>query len=208
MSRLAEDVGSIADAIKRADLQTVIGHADRLLVSADKAVNDAKVAELQRRLDGMLGELDASARRLRAILADPKIDALLADASSTMTSVNNVVNGNDVKAAVGDLPRITGGARSAIARVDEMVRSPQLQKTLDNVHQATGTADVSLTELRRGLRSVNELFSSERGQIEQTLGSLRRTLENVEALIADLKRNPSRAIFGSPPRHLNPGERQ
>jgi len=77
-----------------------------------------------------------------------------------------------------------------------------VQKTLANVNQTTAAAAPAAADLRRVLRKLDAIISSQDADIESIISSLRRVSEQAAALVEDAKNNPSRVIFGEPPPHV------
>lgn len=205
MTEIVSGVEAILAELKKAQIGKIAGDLDRLINNTDTAIVDLKTAVLREKLASVLDEARGTTQRVHVILANPNLDKTINDLSATMASAKNTVSGDEVQAFVADLPRISARLRDTTARIDEIVRDPKMQKLIDGLSDtATSTAPAAL-ELRRALRELNLLLSTQRQDLEAIVTNLRRVLENGAALAEDAKDNPSRAIFGDPPPRVRIG---
>src|SRR5436309_3365898 len=79
-SQLTDDITSIVSALRQADVEQIVGHADQLIVSAR-----------------------ASAKRVEGILADPSIDGTVSNLSDTAASAKGVMESDELKGALRDV---------------------------------------------------------------------------------------------------------
>jgi ABC-type transporter Mla subunit MlaD len=116
------------------------------------------------------------------------VDELVVDADKAANDLQMPALRSKVVALIDDVHESNG-------RLHEVLENPDIDRTLKNLSDATGSA-----------KELLGLLATERQDIEVALVNLRRVLENVAALSGDLKDNPSRAFFGQPPPHLHPGD--
>lgn len=204
-TEIVTGVEAILAELKKAQLGTVAADLGRLINNTDQAIVDLKTAVLREKAASVLDEARGAARRVREILANPNIDRTIDDLSATMASANSTLSGDDVQAFVADLPKISSRLRDTTARIDEIVRDPKMQKLLDGLSDTATSTAPAAAELRRALRELNLLLSTQRQDLEAIVANLRRVLENGAALVEDAKSNPSRAIFGEPPPRVQIG---
>jgi len=136
------------------------------------------------------------------------IDALVMKAADTAGRVNKLVEGNrdDIKAAVSDLPAITGGLKNAFARANEILHDKRLDRTLGNVADDSASAGETLADLRTTTQELRALISTRQEDIQRIIADLRRASDNLAALSTDARDNPSRLLFGGPPPRKEPGQ--
>lgn len=182
LSKIAEDVGSITDSLRKSDLDKVVGHVDHLILTVDQTVQDLRVAELRTQVGVVVANIDGATKRLNELLASKALDATLTD-----------------------LPGVSGHLKNTLGRADTYMHSPAFNDTTDNLAKVTGSASLAATELRRTIRLLNETLASQQESIADVVANLRRISEDLGTLTEDLKQNPSRALFGRPPAPVNPG---
>jgi paraquat-inducible protein B len=109
-----------------------------------------------------------------------------------------------------DEANVTGLSTNANALLADLRHvSAQLSAFLGQtnaaMHQATlekvsSDADQTLVELRGVLRRMDHLLANfDAGALNETLGNLRRTSEQLEATVTKLQEYPSGVLFGKPP---------
>ncbi len=114
---------------------------------------------------------------------------------------------SDVKHTLADLPVITDRLKSTLARIDRLIQDKRLDQILTGLattmnHAGPAAADAPAAgELR-------ELVAGESDDIRVIVNNLRGVTEGGRDLVDDLKQNPSRLIFGSPPPKIDPREQR
>jgi ABC-type transporter Mla subunit MlaD len=120
----------------------------------------------------------------------------------------------DTDTAVNDLhtSELRQKALAAIAKLDdslkrmnEIVRDPKTQQTLDNLNATLANTSEGSAKLRRTLGTLETLLASQSEDLKSIIYELSRASENASDLIDDLKQNPSRVVLGQPPPHIEPG---
>jgi ABC-type transporter Mla subunit MlaD len=185
MSQIVTGVETIISELRRANLGKVVGDADRLINNADTSIQELQVAELREKAAGLLDEARGATARVKQMLDSPQIDQTMKE-----------------------LPMIAERMRETVDRVNEIVHDPKIQQTLDGLSTTASAAAPAAVELRRVMKEVQTLLTSQQQDIESIVVNLRRVLENANAITQDAKQNPSRLLFGEPPPHINPGGRK
>lgn len=136
------------------------------------------------------------------------IDKLVTSTTGTVDHVNQLVQGNQngVKAAIADLPAITGQLKSTVARADEILRDERLDRTLGNVADDSANAGHTINDLRQTSEQLRALLASRQDDIQRIITDLRRTADNLAALSSNARDNPSSLLLSGPPPHKAPGE--
>jgi ABC-type transporter Mla subunit MlaD len=204
-TQFVDTAGEILEGIRKANVGLVITHADELFVDSRKAVNDLQVAELRGRAVALLDELRGTNKRVREILDNPAIEQMIKDGAETMASAKGTVQSPELKKFVADLPEISSRLRSATEQLDKIFRDEKLSKSLDNLAKVSDDASVTLADIRRLVRNVNGILGSEQQDLEALIVNLRRFAENAAAVTEDARNNPSRLLFGEPPKPVQPG---
>jgi paraquat-inducible protein B len=207
-STISQIVTSIEDILmkfRQVDIDQTVGHVNKLLADADKAINDLQAATLREKAVALVDEVRESNRRVKALLDDPRVDKTIQDLSEAVASGKEVIAAPEIKAFLADLPKISGRMRTTMERLDETAHDPKIRQTLDGLGEAANAAGPAAADLRRLLRKVDAMLSAQSQDLESIVTNLRRVLENGAALAEDAKNNPSRALFGSPPPRVKVG---
>ena len=189
MAEIFSNAESLMRQLNKADVDTLITDFKRLVNDTDRSINELNSRELSAKVSSLVDELHASTRRVHQVLDDPKVTKGIDSAA----------------AAMNDLPAITSRLRDSTARVDEILRDPKVQKTIDELSQTSASAAPAAADLRRVLRKLDVLISSQGDDLTAILANLRRVLNDGSAIVQDAKSNPSRVLFGEPPPHVTPG---
>ncbi|MHC5113438.1 MAG: MlaD family protein [Planctomycetota bacterium] len=157
---------------------------------------------------GALAELKAASAELRELLADPRIDVLLDETTSTLASARTFLDesGADVKSLVAELTSMADALERAAASADglmDTVRTSDLVPKLRTMAESLGPAGRDLADLADRLQ---RLIDGNDAAIADTIHSLRRAALELEALLEDAQANPSRLLFGNPPERRTPGD--
>jgi ABC-type transporter Mla subunit MlaD len=182
MTEIVSSVEEIVGELKRADLKQTAADAQKLINDVDKVVNEVQMPQIRDRVIAAIDELRASNKRLKDILDSPSVSQ-----------------------TVDDLPKISGNARDLTAQVKELLRDERVQSIIDDMKATLTNASAASVELRRALRKVDSLLSTQTQDLESIVVNLRRVMEGGAALVEDAKSNPSRALFGEPPPRFQPG---
>lgn len=136
------------------------------------------------------------------------VDGLITGVSGTVGHVNDLVVGNQdqLKSAVADLPAITGGLKSGVARADQLLRDKRIDQTLGSVANTSATAGQTLNDVRRTSEELRTLITTRQDDIQRIISDLRRTADNLSALSVEARDDPSRLLRGGPPARRQPGE--
>ena len=189
MTEIVSSVEGIMRQLKKADVEALVADLKRFVNDADHSVNDLNSKVLSGKMASLMDELHGSTRRVHQILDDPKVNQGIDKAA----------------VAMNDLPEVTARLRDSMARVDEILRDPKVQKAIDDLSQTSASAAPAAADLRRVLRKLDVLVSSQSDDLAAILASLRRVLNNGSDIVEDAKSNPSRVLFGEPPPRLPSG---
>lgn len=195
--QLKSGIERLVDKLNDVKLPETVESANALLIDMRKAVNDLQVKSINENLTGAITDARNSLSRLKELLDSKEISNTLQNIEQTTAHAKNIISGPEVQGFVRDLPAISKDLKSAMARVDQILASPDLDKTL----QGTASVGPALMDLRRVLRDLNNVVSSNKSEIDVMLTNLGRTSVNAAELTDDAKRNPARTFFGeAPPR--------
>jgi ABC-type transporter Mla subunit MlaD len=208
MSQIVSGVDAIIEELRKAQISKLVADLDRLVNNTDKAVVDIKTEVLRDKVAAVLDEARQTVERVHEILRNPNIDRTINDVSATAGSVKDIASGEQVKAVVADLPKISARLRDTTERIDAIVHDAKVQKMIDGLSDTASQTGPAAVELRRSLRELSTLLSSERQDLEAIVVGLRKIAEGGAAVVEDARSNPSRVLFGEPPPHLENGAKK
>lgn len=208
MTQVVSGVQALADTLQKIRLAELVDHADMLVIQLSHTVDELQVPVLRDKALTLLSQANESAERLKGILASPSIDQTLDNLSATSADLKTYVGSDQVKAFIGDLPQISSKLRTSVARIDEVLASPQFQQMIDGLATTADSAGPAAVELRRVLRQISEILTSQGQDIQAIIAGLRDFVENAAEVAEDAKNNPSRVLFGEPPPRTRIGERK
>lgn len=124
-----------------------------------------------------------AARELRSLLADPRLQALVADASRAAAGLDSVVS-----ASRGDLVATADDLRLFASRLDT----------------ATAGLPAAVAGLTAALDQVTSLLTYQRGDLAGIVRNLEHATESLRALLERADEYPGGLIFGKPPPRVKP----
>lgn len=136
----------------------------------------------------------------------PSAPNAMSQVVAALESIATGLKRADVEKVVRHVDELLVDGRKAVNDLQIGELRTKVGAVVDSLSTTTGDADRAMVELRRAMRELNGLLSTQRQDIESVIVNLRRVMENAATLTGDLKENPSRAIFGKPPPHRQPGE--
>lgn len=145
----------------------LVGTADSIEKTAES------VTQLVERVDG----------KIDPIVKD--FDTLMAEATGVMTDIRGVFgdSGEDIRTTLANFSSLT-------TKLDE-----QLPGVLEDVSGFVGKAGTSLDGIDQVLDGANALLADNKPEIDRMVQSARRSADELEGLIDDLRANPSRLLW-------------
>lgn len=155
------------------------------LASLNQAVADAELPELSRQMRDVLAETDQKLAALNVAKINAGVEELL-------DSVNRVM-------ADANIPALSREAQRLIIEV--RTTNQHLQSLLAPAEGAAPTANVPevMARLSQTIAQLNRVLATEGPEIEAILAEFSRIAENLNALIASLREQPSSLLLGGPP---------
>jgi ABC-type transporter Mla subunit MlaD len=110
-----------------------------------------------------------------------------------------------VSKLAGDVSKLVGELRDTNRALQQVAADPALRKlpqdlgaTASKLRELTesGTLERTLGKLEKTMTRLEKVTGTSEGDMEQTLANLRATTQNLKELTADLKKHPSRLIWG------------
>ena len=147
----------------------------------------------------------------------PDIRKTIADADSTIVSVNNLINSDEIRNTLANVDGTMRDVRSMSTHLDYMIRV-KFPPIINNVDSAVSDLQTVTSQLRmadyrkimtgldttmQNLQQLTEKINSPDGTIGQLLTNrslydrIDQTVESANALVVDLKANPKRYVHFS-----------
>ena len=139
-------------------------------------------------ITSMKDSVDKILKKLEAL----DIEKLVASAENALATIEKTVKDANVPGVTSEARNLFAEARQTNAYVQ------QLLVTRDSKQPPTNIAD-ALDRLNLTLLRIDQLLSSQRPNVNQTLINLREASANIRDLTENLKSNPSQIIFSKPP---------
>jgi phospholipid/cholesterol/gamma-HCH transport system substrate-binding protein len=188
-----ENIRGIKEII--ANVSTLSGDLSTLVQENDTKISaivqNAEVASAD--LKEGLASASRSAERLEEVMteAQPEVRKILTNAADATESFKRVA--------------------SSLSRVDKILADINL--TLDGFNEQVKAAEIgkiskgaqeTVAEAEAAIKGLRQLVEASRGDIYASARSLRRTMQNLEELTADLKEQPSLIINSKAPKERDP----
>jgi len=145
----------------------------------------------------------------------------------TLNDIDLVGISREVKIAVGTIEQAVRTIEQSVGALNTGQLSRELGGTMEEIRELSATfrlfaghlealvnpseggglgqaLEASASQLRQSLRRLDQLLGSSRGGLPETLDNLRALTENLREMTELLKNQPSQAIFGRPPRAVEP----
>ncbi len=134
------------------------------------------------------------------------IDELAQQATAAVADIKQEVaaNKDNLNRTMAELPETAARLRSTVARADQIVHDPRVDKAVSGLSGVGDSAQVALADIRRLAHEASGLLAGETDDIRGVLTDLRRAAADASALTDDARANPSRLLFGNPPPHEAP----
>jgi len=133
------------------------------------------------------------------------------DVRAMLQSADHLLRDERVQQVLANVSDITGSAHRVMANVDEMTNGVRLAPVVADLHQTSAEAKSLLVELRDGatgkelrgaLRDIDNLARTSQSfvlELQVAIQRLNRTSENLQQLTDQIREQPSRLLFSSPP---------
>lgn len=183
---LKDSLDRILTELDQLDVQKVFNHVDDLLLTANRAVQDANVAALHEQVKGLLVDTRDKLRVINAEKIGQQVESVLAALDRAIVDANVSGLGHEVRALFAE-------ARVTNTYLQGLLARPDKDKDLTNIAMI-------LEQLNTTLRRVDLLVATQAPRLEGTLENLRKTSGDLKELSESLKRTPSDLLFSAPPR--------
>jgi len=183
---LKDSLDRILTKLGELDIQRVFNHIDDLILTADRAVEDANVAVLHEQAKGLLADTRSKVHAIDTEKISQQVENGLAALDRAIVDANVAALSQEVRTLFAE-------ARVTNTHLQELLARPDKDKELANIA-------VVVDQLNTTLRRVSLLIATQAPRIEGTLENFRKISADLKDLSENLKRTPSDLLLSAPPR--------
>ncbi|HQY59297.1 MAG: MCE family protein [Nitrospira sp.] len=140
VSVLGAALHTIARDLEKADIHTIAGHLDGLVLETTKFVKDTNVQALSSQTGRVLAELERIAQQGRRVMERPELTTIVSDAARTMEGAKTLVMelsqiSKQIKIASDRFPDASNRLEKSVRRVDTLLanKSQDIEETIENL---------------------------------------------------------------------------
>jgi paraquat-inducible protein B len=205
-STVVSIVDALSSILRKVDEMSLIEELAAVGKDLRRVLGDAEGSGLAADAGGALGELRAASAEVRALLADPRLDGILDDAGAAFTGARTLLEADrdEIETLLADATKMArtldraGTSLDALATtVNESDLIPRLQALADDLGPAGKDLSAMAQRLERLIKGNDQ-------QIADAIRALRDAALELDAMLEDLKANPS-SILSAPPPKRTPG---
>jgi paraquat-inducible protein B len=182
LAKLGEGASGLMTNLRQFDVTQINENLVTFLVNANEKLEQLKVEEIN-----------------RSIL-------------TTVESVRTVVESDEVRATLQDLPKATEELRATISDAQQLVQrfDEGVDPTADELKKTSRELRTTLQRMQGTMKEIDQTLSTDSGigyQMEEALSNLSEATEALRVLVQSLERNPSMFLRGReepPPQNQQP----
>jgi len=144
-------------------------------------------------VQGMSGQLSATAGAIKTFFNGPKTNRILANLEATTTTLDRVLAQLDRVTAQSTLDDTVKEARATLTEARELITAMKKEVRAVNLAETSGKANQWIEGLDRRTRDVTT-------DLKVTSENVRQASESLDRLLDRLEANPSDLLFSKPPR--------
>jgi ABC-type transporter Mla subunit MlaD len=182
--QLVNAASEIVERLRKLDIESTLESLNKLLDTATDRVAALDTQGLQQRAERTLSKLESTLNDIAAKKLSNEALALLGDLRKTNTELQATL----ANPALRKLPET---ADQAMSKIRDVVGDPRLAG--------------SIARMESALSRLDRILGGGQADLTATIENLRQITDNLRDLTEDVKRYPSNAIFGAPPRPLERG---
>lgn len=134
------------------------------------------------------------------------IDRAVENLNALLVALREAVRQADIGQIADRVTSLVDNLKATNGRIDAFLGSPEwsssiknFSETMENVKKGTDDLPQALADMRKLLVELSDILAGQSGDIRAILENTRETMENVNELTGDAKRNPARLFWGQPP---------
>ncbi len=178
VAAIVNAVSDITDKLAKLDIDGVVSHLDRLLVTTNARIDAINTRAISERTERVLTKVEKSLDNIDAKKISDEAVALLAEMRKSNAELNKTL-------ANPALQKLPDEAAATLARARAILDDPNLPKTVAN--------------LSRTLARLDRILGGGEADLSRTIDNLRQITDNLRELTDETKRYPANVFFGAPP---------
>lgn len=168
------------------------GQLTSILDSINRIMRDVQTLQL-----GELGDnLTSLLKNLNNAVEGANVTELSSEARTLMKTMNSAIEAADVQAVSRDL-------KALINRLDVVLKESDIQQLSASTRLALDEMAGAVANLQRILKNIEPATQINSDDVNTTLSNMRIITDNLRVLSGDLRRHPSRLIWGGPPARVD-----
>ncbi|MHC4367074.1 MAG: MlaD family protein, partial [Planctomycetota bacterium] len=174
---LKDSVDKVLLRLQELDIDKLVFAVENVLTSLNRAIEDAKIAEISEDARDLLAEARTQVR-------DLETSKISSAAQQVFASADRAVVDADVPALSRELKSLIAEVRQTNENLQKLVASPKPDSGPSNLPDM-------VARLNGTLGRIDRLISTERPQIEIILANFKEISDNLKELTENLKRHPA-----------------
>jgi phospholipid/cholesterol/gamma-HCH transport system substrate-binding protein len=185
ITQLSESLDRILQNIERVDIQGLVADMKKSLDTITKVAEGANIDKVVLQANAFLAEVRDTNRNLKGLINGPELKTAIGDAAAAAASARQIFEHAEkpLNQMLAELPQVT----------------ESLGKMVNKLDSFSGELPDSAAQLRQTLRRLNRILASEQQELRMTVENIRAITENAKELTEDAKKYPSQVLFGAPP---------
>lgn len=210
LTMVTDSIQEMFKRVEEVEFEEMSGKLNDLLGNLNETVVDANITSLSQQTVSLLEEVRATNQSIRALIEDEGTQAMVSDASSAMASFREIAENAEVNGPqiMDDLAEVASKAKDLSIELDKMIKSEEIQGTIDNVAQITADMPAVLESFKQTLDRVELLVVTQQQNMTVLIENMTAVSANLREITANAKKYPSQAMFGEPPPPVEPGRRK
>ena len=178
LTSIVNAVSDITDRLHKVDIEALVAHLDRLLVTTNSRIDALDTKGISERSERVLSKFEKTLDNIDSKKLSDEGVALLAELRKSNAELNKTL-------ANPALQKLPDDAAAAIARARAILDDPNLTRTVANLSRTLGRLD--------------RILGGGEADLARTIDNLRLITDNLRDLTEETKRYPANVLFGGPP---------
>lgn len=199
-------INSLSSVLREADEQSVVSNLVSLSDKFASTLGDFEQSDLYSSSLSALGELRAASGEARALLADPRLDTILNDASAALTGARTLLDSDysELETLIANLSTMAGSLEQAAGSLNTLATNVNESDLITDLRTLADELGPAGRDLMQFIDRLERLVKGNETQITDTIRALRSAVNELDGLLEEVKANPGR-ILADPPSKRTPG---
>ena len=201
---IIDTLARILRDVDRSNLMTRLADAGDEL---GRLLDEMESSDVLGTASGALGELRAASADARALLTDPRLDALLDDGAATMQGARALLESDtgEIESLIGDMTNMAATLERAGSSLDALATRVNESGLIDRMQTLAADLGPAGRDLSSLADRLERLVRGNEQEIADAIRSLRDAALELDAMLQEIKANPSRLLADPPPRRTPGG---